>query len=52
MSPGPIPWSDVKEYAVFYGYSEEQLEDLLYHINEMDREYFSYLKDSSKNGKK
>lgn len=39
MGIAPIPWSKVKTYAEFYGFSKEQTEDLFFFIRKMDNAY-------------
>lgn len=36
MGPSPIPWTSIVQYAAAFDFSEEQTEDLLYHIKKMD----------------
>jgi hypothetical protein len=48
MGVSPIPWSKVKEYAEFYGFDEEQTEDLLFFIRRMDNAHMNRLKSKKK----
>ena len=37
---GQIAWESIAYYATFYGFDEEQTEDLFYHIRAMDSALF------------
>lgn len=39
---GPIPWTVVRQWADVHGLSEEQTEDLEYHIPRMDEAYLTH----------
>jgi hypothetical protein len=39
---GPIPWTAVNQWARAHQLSEEQEEDLLYHIERMDEVYLKF----------
>ena len=47
---GPIPWSSVLRYAQLFGFSEEQTEDLLYHVRVMDNAYLEHHKPKGAKG--
>jgi len=34
----PIPWSKIKEYAVFFDFDDEETEDLFFFVREMEAE--------------
>lgn len=39
---GPIPWSSIRDYAVTFELSEEQMEDLFYYVRVMDNAFMAY----------
>lgn len=39
---GPIPWTVVRQWAEAYQLSDEQTEDLQYHIPRMDEVYLKF----------
>lgn len=43
LAPTPIPWSSVKDYAIAWGFDEEQTEDLFYLIRKMDNKHLERL---------
>lgn len=47
MGVGPIPWSAVQEYALTYGYSTEQADDLHFFIQRMDVAYRKHVSKKS-----
>lgn len=34
--PRPIPWTSILKYGEFYGFCNELMDDLLYHVRELD----------------
>jgi hypothetical protein len=39
---GPIPWLAMREYALTFGFDEEQMDDLFYFVRVMDNEYLNH----------
>jgi hypothetical protein len=42
MTLGPIPWKVIHDYCKAYNLSEEQTEEMHYHIREMDSAYLQH----------
>lgn len=51
MGDGPIPWTAIKDWAMYYGLNELQTDDLFYMIREMDAAYLDYRAKQQKNKK-
>ena len=47
FGPGPIPWSKVKDYAIAYEYTPEQLDDLYYFVRSLDNTYLRWESNKS-----
>ena len=45
---GPIPWLAMRDYATTFGFTEEQEEDLYYHVRLMDNAYLDFYDKGSK----
>jgi len=41
--PGPIPWWCIQEHADFLGLTDEESEDLRYHIRMMDEAFLKHI---------
>ena len=39
---GPIPWNAIYQYCLLLRLSEEMIEDMIYHVRELDNAYLSY----------
>ena len=39
---GPIPWNAIYQYCLLLRLSEEMIEDMIYHVRELDNAYLNY----------
>lgn len=45
MGDGPISYVAIMEYCIVHQLDEEQRDDLIYHVRQMDKAYFKFMKD-------
>lgn len=43
MGLGPIPWTSIRDYGTMYCTTEDSLEDLLFHVRNLDNNYLDWI---------